>query len=312
MRTGIATGVESGTKTGVRVGVSAEALPGEPADRSMCSTGEPLQDEEMHGSSGMDICQYDIMEYSTGDFVPTPVRSIREVPLTVLLNDREVVTLLCTGKHPEFLAVGFLKSDAFLTSPDQIMDLRVRHEAERIVVEVDTCHDPWKDRLMERSITSGCGKGTNFSRNVSTISRRSIEGDVRVTPGQILALVDELHRRSTLYNTTRGCHNSSLCDPERMLLFREDIGRHNAIDMICGECFLNDEHVENRLIVSTGRVASEILLKVARIGIPIMVSTAVATSFSVELAQRIGITLVGNVKNGKFWVYSGGHRIIAK
>lgn len=258
----------------------------------------------------MDVCQYDIMEYSTGQFASTPVRSIREVPLTIRVNGREVVTLLCTGKHPEYLAIGFLKSDAFLNSPDQITDMCIREEGDRILADVETCHDPWKDRLMERSITSGCGKGTNFGRNVSTISRRSIGGDVTVTPSQILSLVDELHHRSTLYNTTRGCHNSSLCEPGRMVLFREDIGRHNAIDMICGECFLNNESVDDKLVVSTGRVASEILLKVARIGIPILVSTAVATSFSVELARQIGITLVGNVKDDKFWVYNGGHRIV--
>ncbi len=259
----------------------------------------------------MDAYQYDIVEYTSSDFATTPIQSIREVPLTIILNNREVVTLLCTGKCPEYLAVGFLKSDAFLTSPDQISDLVVREEKDRIVVEVEVCHDPWKNRLMERSITSGCGKGTNWGRNVSTVSRRRIGGDIRVTPEQILALVDELHQRSTLYNSTHGCHNSSLCEPEKMLIFREDIGRHNAIDMICGECFLNNESVDERMIVSTGRVASEILLKVARIGIPIMVSTAVATSFSVELARRIGITLVGNAKNGKFWVYNDQQRIIS-
>ncbi|MBU1612313.1 MAG: formate dehydrogenase accessory sulfurtransferase FdhD [Proteobacteria bacterium] len=258
----------------------------------------------------MDAYNYDIVEYSTGGFAPTPIRSIREVPLTIRLNGHEVVTLLCTGKYPEYLAIGFLKSDAFLTSPDQITDFVIREEGGRIIAEVETCHDPWKGRLMERSITSGCGKGTNFGRNVSTISRRRIGGEITVKPQQILDLVEELHRRSTLYNSTRGCHNSSLCVPDEMLIFREDIGRHNAIDMICGECFLNNESVNDKMIVSTGRVASEILLKVARIGIPILVSTAVATSFSVELARQIGITLVGNVKNGKFWVYNDQQRRI--
>ena len=258
----------------------------------------------------MDSYSYDIVEYSADNHTPMPVSSIREVPLTIRLNGREVVTLLCTGKHPEYLAVGFLKSDAFLSSPEQIMELDIQEEGDRIVADVQTCHDPWQNRLMERSITSGCGKGTNFGRNVSTVSKRHIHGDLTITPSQILSLVDQLHERSALYNSTRGCHNSSLCDPENILIFREDIGRHNAIDMICGECFLDNIPIQDKLIVSTGRVASEILLKVARIGIPLMVSTAVATSFSVELARKVGITLVGNVKNGKFWVYNDTNRII--
>lgn len=252
---------------------------------------------------------YDIYEYK-GGFGKQPIKAIREVGLTIMLNGREVVTLLCTAKYPEYLAIGFLKSDAFITSPAQITDLTVRDEGDRLVAEVETCHDPWKDRVMERSITSGCGKGTNFGRNVATISKRRVSGDVRVTPEQILSLAKQLHERSTLYNTTRGCHNSSLCTPDEMLLFREDIGRHNAIDMICGQCFLDDVSVEDKMIVSTGRIASEILLKVVRIGVPILASTAVATSFSVELAKKTGITLIGNIKDDSFWVYNDKGRII--
>ena len=257
----------------------------------------------------MDAFNYEIHEYKAG-FSKTPVQSIREVPLTIILNGREVVTLLCTAKHPDFLAVGFLKSDAFLSSPEQVTDLTVRELEDRIEVEVETCHDPWEGRTMERSITSGCGKGTNFGRNVATISKRTVKGDVRVTPEQILALANELHERSTLYNATHGCHNSSLCTPEEMLIFREDIGRHNAIDMICGQCFLDDISVDDKMIVSTGRVASEILLKTIRIGVPVLVSTSVATSFSVELARKTGITLVGNVSRDSFWVYNDRGRIV--
>lgn len=256
----------------------------------------------------MDALNYEIREYRAG-FSRTPVRAIREVPLTIVLNGREVVTLMCTGKYPDYLAIGFLKSDAFLTGPEQITDLTVREDEARIVVEVETCHDPWEGRTMERSITSGCGKGTNFGRNVETVSKRRLTGTIRVTPEQILARAAELHARSVLYNATHGCHNAALCTPDEMLLFREDIGRHNAIDMLCGECFLDDVAVDDKMIVSTGRVASEILLKVVRIGVPILVSTAVATSFSVDLARKTGITLVGNVTAESFWVYNDQGRI---
>jgi len=256
----------------------------------------------------MESFDVEVQEYR-GGFVKTPIKSIREVPLTIMLNGREVVTLLCTAKHPEYLAVGFLKSDAFLSSPDQITDLTVREEGKRLIAEVDTCHDPWKNRTMERSITSGCGKGTNFGRNVTTISKRRLNGDITVRPEQVLALTKELHERSTLYTATRGCHNSALCTPDEILLFREDIGRHNAIDMICGQCFLDNIDVEDKMIVSTGRVASEILMKVVRIGIPLLVSTAVATSFSVDLARKTGITLIGNVKDDSFWIYNDKKRI---
>ena len=189
--------------------------------------------------------------------------------------------------------MGFLKSDAFLTSPDQIRDMAVESSPERITVSVETEHDPWKDRAIERSVTSGCGKGTNFGRNMETVSRRRMNGGPRVSPQNILDLAAELQERSSLYEQTRGCHNSSLCTPDEMLIFREDIGRHNAIDMIVGECFFSGMDTRDKMIVSTGRVASEILLKTVRIGVPVLISTAVATSLSVKLARATGLTLVG-------------------
>ncbi len=252
---------------------------------------------------------FTISEYSQGAFKDRDILAIREVPLTIRLNGREVVTLLCTGKHPEFLAVGFLKSDALLTRADQIVSVKIDDQGERILAEVQVSHDPWDGLTMERTITSGCGKGTNFGRNVATISQRRLTSDLKVRPDQILALVAELRERSTLYRATRGCHNSTLCTPDTMLIFREDIGRHNAIDMIVGQCLLEGIDTRDKMIVSTGRVASEILLKVARIGVPVLASVAVATAFSASLARTVGLTLVGNVTTDSFWVYHDTGRI---
>ncbi|MBU1230063.1 MAG: formate dehydrogenase accessory sulfurtransferase FdhD [Proteobacteria bacterium] len=255
---------------------------------------------------------FEITEYGPAGPERKQIQAIREVPLTIYLNGREVVTLLCTGKHPRHLAVGFLKSDALISDPSQLLDVDIADEDGRITARVRVSHDPFAGgREIQRSITSGCGKGTNFDRNVATISRRRVTSELSVSPAQILALAGELKRRSTLYDSTRGCHNSSLCTPQEMLLFREDIGRHNAIDMIVGECFLEGLTTHDKMIVSTGRVASEILLKTVRIGVSVLASTAVATSFSVELARKIGLTLIGNIKADSFWVYNDPGRIIA-
>lgn len=254
---------------------------------------------------------FEITEYGPHGPKLIQIEAIREVPLTIYLNGQEVVTLLCTGKYPRHLAVGFLKSDALITDPAQLLDVDIKDEDGRITARVTVSHDPFAGgRTIQRSITSGCGKGTNFDRNVATISRRRVESDLTVSPAQILALAGELKRRSTLYGRTRGCHNSSLCTPKEMLIFREDIGRHNAIDMIVGECFLAGTPTQDKMIVSTGRVASEILLKTVRIGVSVLASTAVATSFSVELARKIGLTLIGNIKADSFWVYNDPGRIV--
>ena len=254
--------------------------------------------------------QYSIFRYNGGGLADATVDAIGETPLTIELNGREVVTLMCTGHHPRHLALGFLKSDAFIQSIDEVLDVRVEEEPERITVRVTARGDPWKNHGLQRSITSGCGKGTNFDHNVATISKRRLNGNLTVRSEDILRLVKELHNRSSLYRETRGCHNASLCSATSMEVFREDIGRHNAIDMIVGQCFENDESTNNKMIVATGRVASEILLKVVRIGIPVLVSTAVATGFSVELARRTNLTLVGNVSEDSFWIYNDVGRIV--
>jgi len=256
-----------------------------------------------------DAVTYDVVEFAEGSFRKTEATAIQEIPLTIYLNGHEVVTLLCTGKYPKFLAVGFLKSDGLITDYKQLKGVQVEEDPERLIVHVETSHDPFKSQRLERSITSGCGKGTNFTRNVETIASTTVTTKLTVTPEEILRLSAELDERSTLYRATGGCHNASLATPEEILIFREDIGRHNAIDMICGECFLDNIPTEDKLIVSTGRIASEILLKVMRLGVSILVSGAAATRFSIDLARRTNMTLIGRVRQGRMVVYNHGGRI---
>ena len=124
-----------------------------------------------------------------------------------------------------------------------------------------------------------------------------------------MRLAGELDERSSLYRVTGGCHNACLATSEKILIFREDIGRHNAIDMICGQCFLDDISTEDKLIVSTGCIASEILLKAMRLGVPILVSMSAATRFSIDLARRTNMTLIGQVRKGRMIVYNQAGRI---
>jgi len=256
-----------------------------------------------------DTFTYGVAEFKEGRFQEARVTAIQEVPLTIYLNGHEVVTLMCTGKYPEFLAVGFLKSDGLVTDRKQLKGVHFEEEPERLRVKVETSHDPFKLQRLERTVTSGCGKGTNFERNVEIITSTSITAKLAVTPGQILRLAAELDERSSLYRATGGCHNACLATSEKILIFREDIGRHNAIDMICGQCFLDDIPTEDKLIVSTGRIASEILLKAMRLGVPILVSMSAATRFSIDMARRTNMTLIGQVRQERMVVYNHAGRI---
>ncbi|MBG0775355.1 MAG: formate dehydrogenase accessory sulfurtransferase FdhD [Desulfovibrionaceae bacterium] len=313
-----------GRAGGPRCAVSDGPGPDGPEPGATCS-GACVSGESVSGESDSGACACDpaapaattdfaVLEYRDGRFAPATAPAIREVPLTVFLNGREVVTLLCTARHPRFLALGFLKSDGLLRDLAEVRKVDVDEggtgEERRIVARVAAAGDPWQGRTLGRTVTSGCGKGTDFGRNLATIARRRLDADVRVRPGQILALCAELHERSTLYRRTGGCHNASLCTPERMLVFREDIGRHNAIDMIVGQCFEEGVPTGDKLIVSSGRAASEILLKVVRIGVSVLVSSGAATSMAVDLARRTGLTLVGRVRGDSFCVYNDPGRIV--
>lgn len=235
---------------------------------------------------------------------------IKELPITLYLNGREVVTLLCAGHHLDELAVGFFRAEGFLKSPDDLLELKVDEEAGRVDITTRT-EVPLLETMWEkRTVTSGCGKGSLFYFSVDALLSKPVVSDLRVTPEQIVARVEDLHQLSETYRHTHGVHNTVLATPDRTLIFREDIGRHNAVDMIVGHLFLRGIPLDDKMVVTTGRLTSEILIKAAKVGIPILVSRNAATSLSIELARSLQITLIGYARAGKFHVYSGNERIV--
>ncbi len=235
---------------------------------------------------------------------------IAELPVTLHLNGREVVTLVCAGRHLDELAAGFFYAEGFLRTPADLREIRVDPAAGR--VEVLTTAEPHVPSQLwsKRTVTSGCGKGSAFYHALDALLSKPNPSQVRVSPVQILDRMEELNRLSETYRRTRGVHNTALATGDELLLFRDDIGRHNAADMVVGHVFLNGIPLHDKLLLTTGRLTSEILLKAARVGVPVLVSRNAATSLSVELARKLNITLIGYVRAGRFTVYSGEDRIL--
>ncbi len=234
---------------------------------------------------------------------------IREQPVTLYLNDRELVTLLCTGRYLDELAAGFLYADGFVETPEDIAGIDI--DASSGKVRVSTRNEPLPaNRLwMKRTITSGCGKGSMFYYALDALMSRPSESALRISPAQVWGLVEDLTRLSETYRRTHGVHNTALATPGEILLFRDDIGRHNAVDMIVGHAFLNRIPLDDKILLTTGRLTSEVLIKAAKLGIPALVSRNTATSLAIELARSLNITLIGYARAGKFIVYSAGERI---
>jgi len=234
---------------------------------------------------------------------------VREKAVTLYVNGSEVVTLLCTGHHLEELAAGFCYAEGFLKSPEDLESIRVEEDGAR--VEVTASSDPSLARSLwqKRTVTSGCGKGSLFYFALDALLSRPVESSLRFDPRDVWDRMEELNRLSETYRRTRGVHNTALATPGKILLFRDDIGRHNAVDMIVGHALLNRLDLEDKMLLTTGRFTSEILIKAAKVGLPVLVSRNTATSLAIELAQSFHITLVGYARGGQFTVYSGNERI---
>ncbi len=233
----------------------------------------------------------------------------KESPLTIILNNRELVTLLCSPENLKYLAVGFLFSEGLLKTRDEIKKIMVDDRRGVVRVESEGDEELASDAVFKRFITSGCGRGASFYSAIDAQDQAKVESRLRISTLELLALVHEFQHRSQIYRSTGGVHSAALCDLKDVLVFGEDIGRHNAVDKIFGACILNDIATDDDILITSGRVSSEILLKIARRNVPIVVSKSAPTNLGVKLANDLGVTLVGFVRGKRMNVYTHAGRI---
>ncbi len=232
----------------------------------------------------------------------------REFMCTIYLNEKELVTLMCSPKDLKYLAAGFLVSEGLLKSNDEIKKIEVDEWAG--IVRVETTGTPETDSrfFAKRLITSGCGGGAAFY-SVADIAITKVESQMKISTNVILNLAKEFQHHSELYLSTHGVHSAAISDGQKILVFNEDIGRHNAIDKIFGKCLLEKIDINDRAVISSGRVSSEIMHKVAKRNIPIVISISAPTSLGVKIAENFGITLIASVSGKKFDVYTNDWRV---
>ncbi|MBA7478676.1 Sulfur carrier protein FdhD [subsurface metagenome] len=232
-----------------------------------------------------------------------------ELPLTIIVNNKELTTLLCSPTDLKYLAIGFLASEGLIKDKAEIKKIIV--DDERGVVRLETTENKGftQDTLFKRVITSGCGRGVSFHSAADVQEQSKVESQTTISNVEVFTLVREFQHRSQVFKTTGGVHSAALCDTKNILVFNEDIGRHNAIDKIFGECMLTDIPTDDRIIITSGRVSSEILLKVAKRNIPILISKSAPTNLGVRLAHDLGVTLIGFVRGERMNVYASGWRV---
>lgn len=249
---------------------------------------------------------FEVRQFSKLGFhgVKTPV--VRELPLTIYLNGEELVTVLASPEHLEELVAGYLLSEGIISHSHDIKTLDVHIDQQRAQV-VTREPIPKGKTSLKPLVASGGAKG---SLNYGTPSLASLpESGLRVDAQNIIRLMSNFLQCSTSYHETRGIHGAALSDGETILIFREDIGRHNALDKVFGWSLLNGVETKDRVVLTTGRISSEIALKVARRGATMLLTKAVPTDLGILVANQCGMTLVGRVNDGGFTVYSHGFRV---
>jgi len=236
---------------------------------------------------------------------------VQELPLTIILNDVEVATLLCSPMNLGYLAVGFLFSERLLEGKDEIKEIAVDDSRGVVKVVAEVGGRLRGKTHSGRIVASGGGRVLSRRSAVNGARGAEMVSGVKISVGEISSLVTGFVQRSHVFQATGGVHSAALCDKNDILVFSEDIGRHNAIDKVFGECILEDIPMDGRMMVTSGRVSSEILLKIARGNIPVLISKSAPTNRGGRLAADLGITLVGFVRGDSMNVYTGGWRIEA-
>ncbi|MGM7722073.1 formate dehydrogenase accessory sulfurtransferase FdhD [Metabacillus sp. Hm71] len=236
---------------------------------------------------------------------------VTEFPVTVKINGQEFVTMVCTPKHIKDMVIGYLASEGIIRCYEDVKEIWVREKEGYAYVETDKLNPYFLNFQNKRYITSCCGmsrQGFVFVNDAFTAKKMS---EIRVTLSldQCFRLMKDLQNFATTFQETGGVHNAALCDSNGLILSRMDIGRHNALDKIYGYCLRNNITIGDKIIVFSGRISSEILLKVAKIGCEVILSKSAPTELALQLAEELRITTVGFLRNQSLNIYTIPERI---
>lgn len=232
-----------------------------------------------------------------------------EFPLTIMLNGEEFATMVCTPTNIRELMIGFLASEGIIRFIDDISSISIDEEDGFAYVEIDRPIDQLEQDHSKRFIGSCCGKSRQFYFKSDVRTAKTITSEMTIQASQCLSLMDELQNQSRFFQKTGGVHNAALCTVDEVLTVRTDIGRHNALDKIYGYVTEQKIPLQNKVISFSGRVSSEVLLKISKMGIGILISKSAPTNLALNLAHDLGITVIGFARGEKMNVYTHKYRV---
>lgn len=233
---------------------------------------------------------------------------VEERPLTIFLNGQEIVTAMTIGDYPEYLALGFLRNQGMLQPGESVTGVDFDEELETVVVRTDGT-TTYEEKLKKKTRTSGCAVGTVFGDMMEGLEGKTLPA-AEIRTSWLYALAARINRTPSLYLEAGAIHGTVLCREDQPLVYMEDVGRHNAVDKIAGWMLSEGEDGADKILYTTGRLTSEMVIKCALMGIPTLASRSGFTAWGVDIARDVGLTLIGRMRGQRFTCLSGEHRLI--
>jgi FdhD protein len=244
-----------------------------------------------------------------GEMVPTSIAG--EHPLTLYLDKREIVTLMTLGHAPEALIIGYLRNQRLVDSVDDIASVQVDWDTESAAVVTRGGKRGIEEQIRKKTVTSGCGQGTMFGDLMEEVEKIDLRNDVSLTDASLFALIEKVRKHETIYKQAGAVHGCALASTEgEILMFVEDVGRHNAVDAIAGFMWLDAIDGADKVFYTTGRLTSEMVIKCAQMRIPFLVSRSGLTQMGHAIAKRVGITMLGRASGRHYLVFTGKERLV--
>jgi FdhD protein len=242
-----------------------------------------------------------------GEMVPTSIAG--EHPLTLYLDKRELVTLMTLGHAPEALAIGFLRNQRLVAQIEDVKSVQVDWETESVAVTTSGKSDIEK-KTRKKTVTTGCGQGTVYGDLMEEIESIKLRDDVSLADADLFVLIEKVRRHETIYKQAGAVHGCALATRDgEILMFVEDVGRHNAVDAIAGFMWLEGVDGSDKVFYTTGRLTSEMVIKCTQMRIPFLVSRSGLTKMGHDIAQHVGLTMIGRASGRHYLAFTGKHRL---
>ncbi|MDM8152575.1 formate dehydrogenase accessory sulfurtransferase FdhD [Priestia megaterium] len=253
-----------------------------------------------------------VLRFKNGQMESVEDKIVTEFPVTVKINEEEFVTMVCSPQYIEDMVIGYLASEGVIRAYTDIKNIWVQQKEGYVHVTIDKLNPYFQNLQNKRYITSCCGasrQGFVFINDALTAKKMN-DISVELSIKDCFQLMNKLQQSAATFQETGGVHNAAICDKNGFMLSRMDIGRHNALDKLYGYCLKHHISIRDKVVVFSGRISSEILLKVAKIGCEVVLSKSAPTELALNLAEELGITTVGFIRNDSLNIYTCPERIL--